>query len=87
LPQERPWDAVRFSVTCDCEDRISLDYVCERSHRPGEHGVLEYVFDGAQWTRLHRDTRIQKMAECYLDSYLRKTSSRKSTAAVVGTSS
>ncbi len=87
LPQERPWDAVRFSVTHDCEDRIFLDYVCERSHRPGEHGILEYVFDGAQWTRSHRDTRIQKMAECYLDPYLRKTASRKSITAAVGTSS
>ncbi len=72
LPQERPWDAVRFSVTHDCEDRIFLDYVC---------------VDGAQWTRSHRDTRIQKMAECYLDSYLRKTASRKSITAAVGTSS
>ena len=87
LPPERPWDAVRFSVTRDCEDRIFLDYVCERSHRPMEHGSLEYVFDGAQWIQSHRDARIQKMAECYLDSYLHKTSSRKSVGVAVGVSS
>ena len=64
---------MRFSVARDCEEGILLWYVYESSHRPTEHGTLEYNAANATWTRPHGDARIQKMAECYLDSYLRKT--------------
>src|SRR5271166_4357083 len=48
LPREREWDSVRFSARTHCGDaksatggRIQVRYVCERGHRPAEHGVLE----------------------------------------------
>lgn len=85
LPQERAWDAVRFAVSAQrnaggrteaFSDRaatvIQLDYVCEREHRPVEHGQLE--FDAAQstWPRQHPNPAVQKMAECFLESYRTK---------------
>ena len=73
LPSERVWDAVRFSVARDCEEGVLMWYACESDHRPAEHGTLEYNAADAAWIRPHGDARIQKMAECYLDSYLRKT--------------
>ena len=73
LPSERVWDAVRFSVARDCEEGVLMWYVCESDHRPAEHGTLEYNAADPAWIRPHGDARIQKMAECYLDSYLRKT--------------
>jgi hypothetical protein len=73
LPQGRAWDAIRFTVSREHESRIWLGYVCERGHLPAEHGNLEYRVQEAQWTSLHPDPRIQKMAECFLESWLRRT--------------
>lgn len=84
-PQDRPWDAVRFAVSlADPLTRnkprdasvpssvLLLRYVCERDHRPIEHGDLEFDLSRATWQRQHGNACIQKMAECFLDSYLKK---------------
>lgn len=73
FPRERAWDAVRFSVARDHRHRVMLWYVCEADYRPAEHGTLEYDNALACWITGHRDARIQKMAECYLESYFQKT--------------
>ena len=70
LPQDRPWDAIRFSVARRGDTRIVLCFVCEAAHHPVEHGALEYDTSDARWLSPHQDLRVQKMAECYLDSYL-----------------
>jgi hypothetical protein len=70
LPEERAWDAVRFSVASATEQEIRLLYVCELEHRPGQHGTLEYDVVGRFWPGPHSDARIQKMAESYVDAYL-----------------
>ena len=83
-PRERLWDAVRFAVSApresdghegrraDAARVLLLRYVCERDHRPVEHGDLEFDLAQATWVRRHDDARIQKMAECFLESYLKK---------------
>jgi hypothetical protein len=85
-PPERLWDAVRFAVsapldaTASAEARdgaarsrvLVLRYVCERDHRPVAHGDLEFDLARAVWLRRHDDARVQKMAECFLESYLKK---------------
>jgi hypothetical protein len=53
---------------------LRLVYVCERDHRPAAHGELTFDLAIAAWTQPHEDPRIQKMAECFLDSYLEKKS-------------
>ena len=68
LPKDRTWDAIRFGVARDGGQAVSLTYVCEAGHRPVEHGTLEY--DGSRWTVSHCDARLQRMAECYLETYL-----------------
>jgi hypothetical protein len=84
-PRDRAWDAVRFAVVAPVgmEKRrsqnsnsaprtILLQFACEREHRPVSHGELEYDFARAQWLRWHDNPRVQKMAQCFLDSYLQK---------------
>lgn len=73
LPKERKWDAVRFAVATEHESRVCLAYVCERNHLPSEHGRLEYNLLLSRWLSSHTDPRIQKMAECFLDSWLAKS--------------
>ena len=84
-PRERVWDAVRFAVSAppvggkprDGRNGVPaqvlrLRYVCERNHRPVESGDLEFDLPSATWMRHHNDARVQKMAECFLESYLKK---------------
>lgn len=51
---------------------LRLLYVCEREHLPVSHGELEFDLAQGRWPRRHDDPRIQKMAECFLESYLKK---------------
>jgi hypothetical protein len=85
-PGDRVWDAVRFAVSAPRNVDLRpgrdvaalrarvllLRYVCELDHRPVENGDLEFDLAQAVWLRRHDDTRIQKMAECFLESYLKK---------------
>lgn len=85
-PRERSWDAVRFAVSAPPEGGkprvgagskvaahvLRLRYVCERDHRPVESGDLEFDLPRAIWLQRHNDLRVQKMAECFLESYLTK---------------
>jgi hypothetical protein len=78
-PQGRKWDAVRFAVsarrsetTGDSSHMIRICYVCERNHLPVERDDLEFDAQQRNWVRPHRDPRVQKMAECFLQSRMEK---------------
>ena len=84
LPRERVWDSVRFAARTVCNEeksgssgRIQVRYVCERGHCPVEHGMLEFDSANTRWDRLHRDARVQRMAECFLESYVGRRRSQE----------
>jgi hypothetical protein len=52
--------------------RLLLWFVCETGHRPTKHGTLEYDVDRKEWMSSHSDPRIQKMVECYVETYLQR---------------
>jgi hypothetical protein len=70
LPEKRVCDAVRFSVARDSGSHIILWVVFESAHRPTGHGTLEYQVPARRWASPHPNERVQKMAECYVQSYL-----------------
>ncbi len=77
LPRERTWDSVRFAARSTGnggEDglarRIQVRYICEREHRPAEHGFLEFDMTESRWAKRHSDDRVQRLAECFLISYV-----------------
>ena len=72
LPATRAADAVRFSVLKECAGTISLQFVLESAYRPGDHGTLEFNQESFQWKSVHPDQHIQKLAECFLQSYLER---------------
>jgi hypothetical protein len=77
LPADRAWDSVRFGARTSCGEqnrvtRVQVRYVCERDHRPADHGILEFDAALNQWARPHPDKRVQRMAECFLSVYLEK---------------
>jgi hypothetical protein len=73
LPVPRRFDAVRFSVARDREQRVQICYVLETSHSPGAHGMLEYDTGARRWISAHPDPRIQAMAWCCLQTYLERS--------------
>jgi len=75
LPRDRACDAVRFAVAKESELRVSLQLVLETSHLPAGSCVLEYDRAANMWIASHPDPRIQRMAECFLESFLEKRSS------------
>ena len=70
LPENRGCDAVRFAVVRDSGKRISLQFVLEKDYLPAGYGFLEYSRGLNTWTAPHPEQPIQKMAECFLQSYL-----------------
>jgi hypothetical protein len=88
MPRDRMWDSVRFAartVGVDGESRnsgrIQIRYVCENGHRPAESGVLVFDVVKAQWVEQHRDGRVQRLAECFLESYAEKRKRQEVTRA------
>jgi hypothetical protein len=73
LPRDRSWDSVRLAARSLVGGQIQLRYVCERDHRPAEHGFLHFDTARSQWAKPHPDRRVQRMAECVLESYLAKS--------------
>jgi hypothetical protein len=75
LPGQRTADAVRFIVSKQCADKLHVQYVLEAKHLPIAHGVLEYDRGAGAWSVSHSDPRLQKLAECFLQSYLERNAS------------
>jgi hypothetical protein len=70
LPKDRTHDAVRFLVTKDSGETVSLEFVLESGYLPAGHGFLEYDQRLNYWRSPHPERGIQKLAECFLQSYL-----------------
>ncbi|MGD1023971.1 MAG: hypothetical protein ABR880_14390 [Candidatus Sulfotelmatobacter sp.] len=89
LPKDREWDSIRFGARTLGADkqngtgsRIQVRYVCERDHRPVEQGMLEFDAAGNRQEPRHHDARLQRMAECFVESYLEKRKRRGTTTAI-----
>ena len=68
LPAERQADAVRFALGEERGGILRVLYACEREHLPAGHGELLYESATASWLSRHQDARVQRMAECYLET-------------------
>lgn len=84
LPRDRDWDAVRFSVARSGSEQITLWYVCELAHAPIEHGKLTFDRRMKRWVNPHADLRVQRLADCYLQTYGSRQSSSLAIAEGVG---
>jgi hypothetical protein len=86
LPDARDWDAVRFSIARSGEEQITLRYVCELAYAPVEHGKLTFDQVAERWLHPHADARVQRLAECYLETYRARQNDRRSVADEVAAS-
>jgi len=75
LPRERSYDSVRFdarSAGNEAKSRVRIRFVCERGHLPAGNGFLEFDLDRRVWTLQHPESTIQRKAECFIESYLKR---------------
>jgi hypothetical protein len=80
LPKDRACDAVRFAVANDSGATIALRFVCESNYLPAGSGTLEYDLVLRTWSASHSEPRTQKLAEAFLQSYLERKNSNRSTS-------
>lgn len=57
-------------MTRDQGSQLTVCFVYELAHRPAGYGTLDYDVAWQKWISCHPDPCIQRMAECYLQSYL-----------------
>jgi hypothetical protein len=69
ISPERDWDAIRFSVARVNVEQITLWYACEAGYAPREHGKLTYDRVREFWVNPHPDPRVQRLANCYVETY------------------
>jgi hypothetical protein len=86
IPRERLWDSVRFGARISVAEnagpqRVQVRYVCERQHLPADYGFLEFDPSRSCWTKAHPDSRVQRMAECFVTAYLESGNRRVKAAA------
>lgn len=77
-PSHSVCDTVRFAVKKESESRILITFVCEKDHRPGTCGVLEFDVLKRKWPSPHPDSRIQRMADCFVESYFERRQAQAS---------
>ena len=65
-------DAVRFTVSSHEGDILRIYYVVERDHHPFAHGSLACSMASGQWTSAPVDDTLQRQAQAYVESYLRR---------------
>ncbi|MGH9647625.1 MAG: hypothetical protein ACRD4E_12515 [Bryobacteraceae bacterium] len=65
-------EAVRFSVTDDTPDRLSVIYVVEKDHAPVEFGTLQYAVESARLEGPVTSDVLVRQARAFLESYLGK---------------
>ncbi|HEV3041062.1 MAG TPA: hypothetical protein VHA33_25075 [Candidatus Angelobacter sp.] len=75
IPADRGADSVRFSVVHankPGKNCIRLHYSLEKNHAPVQQGVLEYDCETRSWFAEHKNTCIQRQAQCYVEMYLNR---------------
>jgi len=73
FPADSGPDAVRFAIASDTNGTIRILYVIEKDHRPYDHGSFEFARGERVFLASHPNQNLQRQAEAYLGSYLRRT--------------
>ena len=76
LPGDRTADSVRFAIVRERGGEIEVCYSYERDYLPGEHGSLQFRLTGGAWTASGSETHLTRMAQCFLQSFLRRREGR-----------
>lgn len=86
LPKEREADKASFSVIRSEGEILLICCVLEKDHRPVSIRTLQFHRELSRWLSVHPDARIQRQAECYMESRLRLSANAQAAALAMATS-
>jgi hypothetical protein len=72
FPENQTCDALRFLIVSDRDQMIQVAYSMERDHYPKAHGTLAYSRVQSMFTSVAADPWLEKQAQAYVMSYLRR---------------
>lgn len=73
FPADSDVDAVRFHIADSQPGVLRVQFVLEKGCWPASDGVLEYSKTDNRFLATHSDPIVQRQAEAFLDSYLRRS--------------
>lgn len=73
FPHDSTADAVRFHIALSEPGAVRLQYVVENACWPTADGFLDFSKASSQFVALHPDPIVQRQAEAFLDSFLRRS--------------
>lgn len=82
LPLDRHADCIRFVLGEGTPGTKRVCYTCEREHLPVGSGELTYDIGTGGWQQRHSDARIQRMAECYVETKLESQEQKSAAVAL-----
>ena len=82
FPGDGAPDAVRFSVTHDAGQSVSLTYVVEKDHSPLAFGALEYAVEDARLDGPVISDVLAQQARAFLESYLSRRAGKRRLVAI-----
>ena len=62
----------RIATVGELAERLQIQFVLESRHLPVEYGKLQYDRVSQCWASEHSDSRIQRLADCFLQAYLER---------------
>ena len=72
FPIDACGDAVRFHLSGSEGRTLRVQYVIEKDCWPATHGVLTYCESEGRFMDLHANAVLQRQAEAFVESYLRR---------------
>jgi hypothetical protein len=72
FPKDSTRDAVRFHVTEDLPDRISVLWVFERECWPAESGAIQFLVDSGLLDPMPDDPTLAAQAKAFARTYVRR---------------
>ena len=72
LPASRHADAIRFALGEELDGVLHVRYAGELAYLPASSGELLFERSSGTWLLKHEDSRVQRMAECYVQAQMQR---------------
>jgi hypothetical protein len=73
FPADSAADAVRFHIATAEPGAVRVQFVLEKACWPTSDGFLDYAKSSSQFLTVHPNAIVQRQAEAFLDSFLRRS--------------
>lgn len=72
FPKQHPYQAIRFAIIHDKNEKIVASYIMENNHQPHRHGELIFNTSSRQIENPHSNPIVHRQSLCYFEAFLKK---------------